>query len=283
MEEKKKLLSDINNKDLIIKNYENDIGNIDEIIENIKNKMKKINNITYLTKGFQLYLSQRINKERNKTENLFLYLTSSSMEIENLVNNLKLEESVKNRQNKEILNMKTEIDNYHKNENKLKTIYSYEKKTNNELKYNNDKINDLLNIEKECSNKYFETIKQNEYIISEACIKNEYLEKINYFYVDVINMIENVLYNLSGFCKSEMIFLFIQQFFNEYNKFLNFIKDVYNERQSNHNQLINNENNELVEKKIKNNKQKLVDIIDNINQQITIEKESKENISIIPK
>ena len=48
-------------------------------------------------------------------------------------------------------------------------------------------------------------------ILYEACVKN--LEKINY---SIINMIESVIYNLTGFYKNEMIVLFLQQFFNKY-------------------------------------------------------------------
>ena len=75
--------------------------------------MKKIENISILTKGFQLYLSQRT-KKINRTENIFLYLTSSSMEIENLIHIIKVQESLKLRQNKDILNLKTEIENFKK-------------------------------------------------------------------------------------------------------------------------------------------------------------------------
>ena len=132
-DEKNKLILDLQNKDLIINNYENDLENIDENIEEIKNKMKKIENLTFLTKGFQLYLSQRIDKKINKAENIFLYLSSSSMEIENLVYNLKIQEEFIIRLDKEILNMETEIENYKKNESQIKANHSNNYKTNLEL------------------------------------------------------------------------------------------------------------------------------------------------------
>ena len=276
IKEKNILQLDSQNKDITIKNYETDIENINENIENIKNKMKKINNITYLTKGFQLYLSQRINKKRNKTENIFLYLTSSSMEIENLINNLKLQEGSKNRLNKEILNMKTDIDNYQKNENKLKTMNINNQKSNIELEVNLGQINNLLNIEKECNNKYKEKIKQDEFIISEACVKSEYLEKINNYYVDLFRATEEIIYNLSNYCKNKMILLYMQQFLNECNKIYDFKNNIYN------NQSNNLMNIEIIEQQIGNSKRNILNIINNFKQQIIKEQKIKENKVNIP-
>ena len=72
-DEKNKLILDLQYKNLIINNYENDLENIDENIEEIKNKMKKIENLTFLTKGFQLYLSQRIDKKKIKLK-IYFYI-----------------------------------------------------------------------------------------------------------------------------------------------------------------------------------------------------------------
>ena len=184
-----------------------------------RRQKRKIENLSYLTKGFQLYLSQRINKKINRTENIFLYLDSTSMEIENLVNIIKIQEEEKNRQNKEMLNNKTEIEKYQENENKLKTIYLFEQKENFELKFNLDKINNLLFNEKENNDKYKEIIKQNEFIISEASAKNEYLENIISIFLVVINYFEEIFNYLNQFLENKTIFNLLRQCFEELNKF----------------------------------------------------------------
>ena len=232
LKEKNLLLSDLHNKDLIIRRYENDIDNIDKNIEEIKNKFKAIDNISYLTNGFQLYLSQRINKKINRTENIFLYLESSSMEIENLVNIIKIQEEDKNRKKKDFLNIKTEIEHYQRNENKLKTIYSYEQKENFDLRYNLDKINNLLCNEKENNDKCKEIINRNEYMISEACTKNEYLEKILSIYLVCINFFEEIFYYLEKFFENKTIFLLLKQYFGELNKFSYFQNNISYEKKN---------------------------------------------------
>ena len=263
--EKSILLSDLQNKDLLIQKYENDIYSIDTNIENIKNKMKKIENISFLTKGFQLYLSQRFNKKVNNTENIFLYLTSSEMEIENLIHNLKIQEDFKNRKDKEILNLKTELENYQKFENKLKTIYSDNSRDYIELKNDYDTVNQLLDKEKEYNYNLKEIIKQKEFIISEACIKNEIVEKINNFYKYIIMIIfEEISKNLRKFSENELVFLLIQQFFTEFEKFDVFQNNIICQRNTNY------INSELLEDKINNNKQKLINIINSIKEQIII-------------
>ena len=232
LKEKNSLLSDLHNKDLIIRRYENDIDNIDKNIEEIKNKFKAIDNISYLTNGFQLYLSQRINKKINRTENIFLYLESSSMEIENLVNIIKIQEEDKNRKKKDFLNIKTEIEHYQRNENKLKTVYSYEQKENFDLRYNLDKINNLLCNEKENNDKCKEIINRNEYMISEACTKNEYLEKILSIYLVCINFFEEIFYYLEKFFENKTIFLLLKQYFGELNKFSYFQNNISYEKKN---------------------------------------------------
>ena len=104
------------------------------------------------------------------------------MEIENLIHNLKIQEDFKKRKEKEILNLKTELKNYQKFENKLKTIYADNNIEYIELNNNYDKVNQLLDKEKEYNYNLEEKIKQKEFIISEACIKNEIVEKVNNFY-----------------------------------------------------------------------------------------------------
>ena len=227
--------------------------------------MKKIENISFLTKGFQLYLSQRFNKKVNNTENIFLYLTSSSMEIENLIHNLKIQEALKNRKDTEILNLKTELENYQNFENKLKTIYSDNSREYIELKKDYDTVNQLLDKEKEYNYNLKEIIKQKEFIISEACVKNEIVEKINNFYKYIIMIIfEEISINLSKFSENELVFLLIQQFFTEFEKFDVFQSNLICQRNNNY------INSEFLEDKINNNKQKMINIINSIKEQIII-------------
>lgn len=148
------------------------------------------------------------------------------MEIENLVYNLKIQEEFKIRQDKEILNMETEIENYKKNESQIKANHSNNYKTNLELQQKLGKVNSLLKLEKENNSKYMKTIEQNEFIISEACQKNEYLEKINNFYNYILSIFEEIIYNLSKFCENNLIFLSIQQLFSELHIFLSLNNNI---------------------------------------------------------
>ena len=236
IKEKKDILVDLQDKNIDIHRYGKELENIDEKIENIKNKMRETNTLSFLSSGFQVYLSQRINKKINKTENIYLYLTSSSMEIENLINDLKDKESIIKRQNKEILNLKSEKENLKQNENRLKSFYSNKQKSTFEMEYNYNKISRLLNQEMNSNDKYIDQLNQNEYIISEACEKNEKLEIIINFFINVIKSVREIVFNLSESCQNNCTFYLIQELFDDINKLFdyhnnNFMNDKVIEEQ----------------------------------------------------
>ena len=228
----------LQDKNIDIHRYGKELEIIDEKVENIKNKMRDPNTISFLSQGFQVYLSQRINKEINKTENIFLYLTSSSMEIESLINDLKDKKNIINRQNKEILNLKSEIENLKQNENRLKSFYSNKQKSTFEIEYNYNKINRLLNEEMDNNDKYIEQLNHNEYIISEAFAKNEKLEILITFFIKVINSIKEIVFNLSESYQSNCTFYLIQELFDNINKMIDY----------NNNNFMNNK---IIDEKIK--------------------------------
>ena len=265
IKEKKNILVDLQDKNIDIHRYGKELENIDEKIENIKNKMREPNTLSFLSPGFQVYLFQRINKEINKTENIYLYLTSSLMEIENLINGLKDKESIINRQNKEILNLKSEIENLKQNENKLKSFYSNNQKSTFEIEYNYNKINRLLNQEMNNNDKYIEQLNHNEYIISEACAKNENLETIISFFINAINGIREIVFNLSESCQNNCTFYLIQELFDDINKLIDY----------NNNNFMNNK---IIGEEIEKIKTRIFNLINSINEQITKEKISKKEL-----
>ena len=265
IKEKKNILVDLQGKNIDIHRYGKELENIDEKIENIKNKMREPNTLSFLSPGFQVYLFQRINKEINKTENIYLYLTSSLMEIENLINGLKDKESIINRQNKEILNLKSEIENLKQNENKLKSFYSNNQKSTFEIEYNYNKINRLLNQEMNNNDKYIEQLNHNEYIISEACAKNENLETIISFFINAINGIREIVFNLSESCQNNCTFYLIQELFDDINKLIDY----------NNNNFMNNK---IIGEEIEKIKTRIISLINSINEQITKEKISKKEL-----
>ena len=265
IKEKKNILVDLQDKNIDIHRYGKELENIDEKIENIKNKMREPNTLSFLSPGFQVYLFQRINKEINKTENIYLYLTSSLMEIENLINGLKDKESIINRQNKEILNLKSEIENLKQNENKLKSFYSNNQKSTFEIEYNYNKINRLLNQEMNNNDKYIEQLNHNEYIISEACAKNENLETIISFFINAINGIREIVFNLSESCQNNCTFYLIQELFDDINKLIDY----------NNNNFMNNK---IIGEEIEKIKTRIISLINSINEQITKEKISKKEL-----
>ena len=265
IKEKKNILVDLQDKNIDIHRYGKELENIDEKIENIKNKMREPNTLSFLSPGFQVYLFQRINKEINKTENIYLYLTSSLMEIENLINGLKDKESIINRQNKEILNLKSEIENLKQNENKLKSFYSNNQKSTFEIEYNYNKINRLLNQEMNNNNKYIEQLNHNEYIISEACAKNENLETIISFFINAINGIREIVFNLSESYQNNCTFYLIQELFDDINKLIDY----------NNNNFMNNK---IIGEEIEKIKTRIINLINSINEQITKEKISKKEL-----
>ena len=259
IKEKKDILVDLQDKNIDIHRYGKELENIDEKIENIKNKMRETNTLSFLSSGFQVYLSQRINKKINKTENIYLYLTSSSMEIENLINDLKDKESIIKRQNKEILNLKSEKENLKQNENRLKSFYSNKQKSTFEMEYNYNKISRLLNQEMNSNDKYIDQLNQNEYIISEACEKNEKLEIIINFFINVIKSVREILFNLSESCQNNCTFYLIQELFNDINKLFDY-----------HNN--NFMNDKVIEEQIEKIKTRIFSLLKNINEQIIKEK-----------
>jgi len=260
IKEKKDILVDLQDKNIDIHRYGKELENIDEKIENIKNKMRETNTLSFLSSGFQVYLSQRINKKINKTENIYLYLTSSSMEIENLINDLKDKESIIKRQNKEILNfIKSEIENLKQNENRLKSFYSNKQKSTFEMEYNYNKISRLLNQEMNSNDKYIDQLNQNEYIISEACEKNEKLEIIINFFINVIKSVREILFNLSESCQNNCTFYLIQELFDDINKLFDY-----------HNN--NFMNDKVIEEQIEKIKTRIFSLLKNINEQIIKEK-----------
>ena len=265
IKEKKNILVDLQDKNIDIHRYGKELENIDEKIENIKNKMREPNTLSFLSPGFQVYLFQRINKEINKTENIYLYLTSSLMEIENLINGLKDKESIINRQNKEILNLKSEIENLKQNENKLKSFYSNNQKSTFEIEYNYNKINRLLNQEMNNNDKYIEQLNHNEYIISEACAKNENLETIISFFINAINGIREIVFNLSESYQNNCTFYLIQELFDDINKLIDY----------NNNNFMNNK---IIGEEIEKIKTRIFNLINSINEQITKEKISKKEL-----
>ena len=226
--------------------------------------MRETNTLSFLSPGFQVYLSQRINKKINKTENIFLYLTSSSMEIEKLINDLKDKESIIKRQNKEILNLKSEIENLKQNENRLKSFYSNKQKSTFEMEYNYNKISRLLNQEMNSNDKYIDQLNQNEYIISEACEKNEKLEIIINFFINVIKSVREIVFNLSESCQNNCTFYLIQELFDDINKLIDY-----------HNN--NFMNNKVIEEQIEKIKIRIFSLLKNINEQITKEKMLKKS------
>ena len=226
--------------------------------------MRETNTLSFLSPGFQVYLSQRINKKINKTENIFLYLTSSSMEIEKLINDLKEKESIIKRQNKEILNLKSEIENLKQNENRLKSFYSNKQKSTFEMEYNYNKISRLLNQEMNSNDKYIDQLNQNEYIISEACEKNEKLEIIINFFINVIKSVREIVFNLSESCQNNCTFYLIQELFDDINKLIDY-----------HNN--NFMNNKVIEEQIEKIKIRIFSLLKNINEQITKEKMLKKS------
>ena len=264
IKEKKNILVDLQDKNVDIHRYGKELENIDEKIENIKNKMRETNTLSFLSPGFQVYLSQRINKKINKTENIFLYLTSSSMEIEKLINDLKDKESIIKRQNKEILNLKSEIENLKQNENRLKSFYSNKQKSTFEMEYNYNKISRLLNQEMNSNDKYIDQLNQNEYIISEACEKNEKLEIIINFFINVIKSVREIVFNLSESCQNNCTFYLIQELFDDINKLIDY-----------HNN--NFMNNKVIEEQIEKIKIRIFSLLKNINEQITKEKMLKKS------
>ena len=259
IKEKKDILVDLQDKNIDIHRYGKELENIDEKIENIKNKMRETNTLSFLSSGFQVYLSQRINKKINKTENIYLYLTSSSMEIENLINDLKDKESIIKRQNKEILNLKSEIENLKQNENRLKSFYSNKQKSTFEMEYNYNKISRLLNQEMNSNDKYIDQLNQNEYIISEACEKNEKLEIIINFFINVIKSVREIVFNLSESCQNNCTFYLIQELFDDINKLFDY-----------HNN--NFMNDKVIEEQIEKIKTRIFSLLKNINEQIIKEK-----------
>jgi len=259
IKEKKDILVDLQDKNIDIHRYGKELENIDEKIENIKNKMRETNTLHFLSSGFQVYLSQRINKKINKTENIYLYLTSSSMEIENLINDLKDKESIIKRQNKEILNLKSEKENLKQNENRLKSFYSNKQKSTFEMEYNYNKISRLLNQEMNSNDKYIDQLNQNEYIISEACEKNEKLEIIINFFINVIKSVREIVFNLSESCQNNCTFYLIQELFDDINKLFDY-----------HNN--NFMNDKVIEEQIEKIKTRIFSLLKNINEQIIKEK-----------
>ena len=259
IKEKKDILVDLQDKNIDIHRYGKELENIDEKIENIKNKMRETNTLSFLSSGFQVYLSQRINKKINKTENIYLYLTSSSMEIENLINDLKDKESIIKRQNKEILNLKSEKENLKQNENRLKSFYSNKQKSTFEMEYNYNKISRLLNQEMNSNDKYIDQLNQNEYIISEACEKNEKLEIIINFFINVIKSVREIVFNLSESCQNNCTFYLIQELFDDINKLFDY-----------HNN--NFMNDKVIEEQIEKIKTRIFSLLKNINEQIIKEK-----------
>lgn len=221
--------------------------------------MRETNTLSFLSSGFQVYLSQRINKKINKTENIYLYLTSSSMEIENLINDLKDKESIIKRQNKEILNLKSEKENLKQNENRLKSFYSNKQKSTFEMEYNYNKISRLLNQEMNSNDKYIDQLNQNEYFISEACEKNEKLEIIINFFINVIKSVREIVFNLSESCQNNCTFYLIQELFDDINKLFDY-----------HNN--NFMNDKVIEEQIEKIKTRIFSLLKNINEQIIKEK-----------
>lgn len=175
------------------------------------------------------------------------------MEIESLINNLKIKESFINRQNKEILNLQTEIESLKKNENRLKSIYSNKQKSTFEMEYEYNKINRLLNQEMNSNDKYVEQLNQTEYIISEACAKNEKLETLISFFINVINAMKEIVFNLSESCQNNCSFYLIQELFYDINKLIEYNNSNFM-------------NNKVIEEQIEKIKMRIFNLIKSINQ-----------------
>ena len=241
-----------------------EIKNIDSQIEDIKTKMKNISNYNYLTKGFQEFLSQRINKEMNLFENIYLFLSSSSMEIESLVNELKVQEEFNSRYQKNIINLNTEIENLEKNKN-INNANELEQ----EKEVHRSEINKISNMIIEKNNiceKYKEEIKQNEFIISESCIKIENLEKIIENYDINFKMIEEILLRLSLCYKNGHLYEMNKEFLIECNKITDLGKCVVYSNGKYDN------NYQLSDEELRQVQDKIVFLFSSLKQQITDEK-----------
>ena len=240
-----------------------EIKNIDSQIEYFKTKMKNISNYNYLSKGFQVFLTQRINKEMNLFENIYLYLSSSSMEIESLVNELKVQEEFNNRYQKNIVNLHTDIENLQKNGNN-----NTNKLENKEEAFKNI-INDLNNIiieKNKICEKYKSEIQKDEFIISESCIKIENYEKIIENYDINFKIMEEIFLQLSHCCKNVHFYEVAKEFLIECNRIINLGKSVISMNG------INCKNCQISDEELKQVQNNVIFLFNSLKQQITVEK-----------